>query len=847
VCVGGEAGVGKTALVRHFSARLPRSARVLSGACEPLVTPVALGPLLDMLGDLPNPFGELVSGRADPVHVRRAFRAELGAHREGTLVVIEDAHWADEATLDLLRFIGRRMDDLPAMVVVTYRDDEVGPRHPFRVLIGDLAAVPAVRRLTVPPLSVEAVGRLAVGSRLEDAAQLHARTGGNPFFVTEVLASEADVVPTSVRDAVLARSARLGPAAREALDAAACLGGRVTPDLVAAVSGRGTDALDECLEAGMLVEEDGQIGFRHELARAAVEGAIPAGRRAACHARALAVLRARRHRDVDLARLADHAARAGDRASVFELSRAAAEDSARLGAHREAAAHFERALAANDELPDPDRAHLLEQRAHHCHVSNQFDAARQAWRHAHDLWQGVGDRHRQAACLVGRAYVGMHHAHDIPHVDAALHEAIAILETLPPSSELGMAYALRGKLATIGFRNAEAVAWGRRAMDLADQLRDVATAAIAGVTLGVGLAQQGDAAGWMLVERALRQAQAADLDDLAGLGLFYLNHMAVLQRRYPLADRWFDDAMSYIGDRDLETWRAFVEVYRAIALVDQGRWAEAEASANDLLPRYPSALPDATRMLAMVTLGRIEIRRGDPDGTMRLETVWEIERQAHHVVAWISRSVAAQAEAAWWARDPLRLRDVLLPAYDVARELGEPWWLGEVSFWAWKAGYIDESPAGAAEPYVLQMSGQWREAAAAWQEVGCPYEAALALLDSDEEKPLRQALESFEQLGAGPARDEAVRRLRRLGVNDIPRPRRSRTSGGQGLSGRESEVLALLGEGLRNAEIAERLFLSERTVEHHVASVLRKLGVSGRAEAGRIARRKALDGALPLS
>jgi DNA-binding CsgD family transcriptional regulator len=252
-------------------------------------------------------------------------------------------------------------------------------------------------------------------------------------------------------------------------------------------------------------------------------------------------------------------------------------------------------------------------------------------------------------------------------------------------------------------------------------------------------------------------------------------------------------------------------------------------------------------MLAMVTLGRIEIRRGDPDGTMRLETVWEIERQAHHVVAWISRSVAAQAEAAWWARDLLRLRDVLLPAYDVARELGEPWWLGEVSFWAWKAGYIDESPAGAAEPYVLQMSGQWREAAAAWQEVGCPYEAALALLDSDEEKPLRQALESFEQLGAGPARDEAVRRLRRLGVNDIPRPRRSRTSGGQGLSGRESEVLALLGEGLRNAEIAERLFLSERTVEHHVASVLRKLGVSGRAEAGRIARRKALDGALPLS
>jgi len=147
-------------------------------------------------------------------------------HRPPVIAVIEDLHWADAATLDLVKFLGRRIRQVPALLVLTYRDDELGPRHPLRIVLGDLATSAAVRRIPLTPLSVAAVQTLAAGQRL-DAAALHRRTGGNPFFVTEALASHEGGIPVTVRDAVLARAARLSPDARAALDAAAIIGAQV--------------------------------------------------------------------------------------------------------------------------------------------------------------------------------------------------------------------------------------------------------------------------------------------------------------------------------------------------------------------------------------------------------------------------------------------------------------------------------------------------------------------------------------------------------------------------------------------------------------------------------------------
>lgn len=382
-----------------------------------------------------------------------------------TLVVIDDAHWADEATLDLLRFLGRRIGDCPAMLVVVYRQDEVGARHPLRVLAGDLAALPVVRRLTVPMLSEAAVARLAAGTDI-DPVELYRRTGGNAFFVTQVLGDGGATVPPTVRDAVLARAARLEPGAREALDALACLGTRAAPWLVEAVSGRAADDLDACVDGGLVAADEGAVAFRHELVRVAVMEAIPPGRAEALHRRALAVLGARPPGAVEPARLADHAERAGDRAAVLVYAPLAAQRASGMGAHTEAATHLRRALAVLPGRPDADRAGLLEELGRQCHLADDLDGALRARQEAVEAWREVGDDRRRGGALVGLAITAAHLAREIPLGEKACDEALVLLAE-QPGPEYALACAIRGKLSAMAFRNADAVAWGERLLTMA--------------------------------------------------------------------------------------------------------------------------------------------------------------------------------------------------------------------------------------------------------------------------------------------------------------------------------------------------------------------------------------------
>ena len=205
VLVAGEAGVGKSAAVRAFCAEARGSARVLWGGCDALFTPRPLGPFLDIAEEAGGELETAVNEGAPAV-----VAALLGLARPGsaTIVVVEDVHWADEATLDVLRLLARKLGQAPLLVLATYRDDELDRVHPLRVLLGELATLPQAERLTVPSLSPEAVAELA-GSADVDAGELHRLTGGNPFFVTEVLASGNGAIPPTVTDAVLARAARL--------------------------------------------------------------------------------------------------------------------------------------------------------------------------------------------------------------------------------------------------------------------------------------------------------------------------------------------------------------------------------------------------------------------------------------------------------------------------------------------------------------------------------------------------------------------------------------------------------------------------------------------------------------
>ena len=304
VLIAGEAGAGKSVLVERFQRDLP-DAIWSWGACDGLSTPRPLAPLFDLAHDLGGALEELCRGQPERDELFAALLAQVTGDDRLNVVVIEDIHWADEATLDLMRFLTRRIRAAPVLVIATYRDDWLAPSSPLRLALGDLAARRWARRLELPPLSVEAVRTMAAGTSL-DAGQLYQLTGGNPFYVSEVLAAGAHRVPLSARDATLSRTGRLSDAARQVLETAALMGVRIDASLLADRQA----ALDELSASGLLVEEGTGLRFRHEIARLVITQEIPAHRQALIHAKILSALQANGSRDD--ARMAFHAEGAGN-------------------------------------------------------------------------------------------------------------------------------------------------------------------------------------------------------------------------------------------------------------------------------------------------------------------------------------------------------------------------------------------------------------------------------------------------------------------------------------------------------------------------------------------------------
>lgn len=372
VLVGGEAGVGKSALIDAFSQKVRGG--VLRTSWDSLSTPAPLGPARDLAPVLGLEIEDLAQGQEARDRVFRAVLAALGSRGGVTVIVGEDAHWADGASLELLRFLGRRIADLPVFIIVSYRDDEVGAEHPLRMILGDLATAPTLHRLAPAPLPVPAVEPLTAGTG-RDPEALHRLTGGNPFFLAEILAAPVGPVPVSVSDAVLARAARLSPEARAVLDVAAIIGVSFTTEVFLAVAGPVLEEVEACLASGLLRATDDDLPFRHALTRDSIYNAMAPTRRRLLHARALEALRREHDPATRLALFAHHAEAAGDRAGVLGYASAAADEATRLNAHRQAAAQYRRALRFADHLPGAERARLLEGLAVSCYLSDQGEEA----------------------------------------------------------------------------------------------------------------------------------------------------------------------------------------------------------------------------------------------------------------------------------------------------------------------------------------------------------------------------------------------------------------------------------------------------------------------------------------
>lgn len=820
VLVAGEAGGGKTAVVRSFCAEL--DAAVLLGACDPLFTPRPLGPFLDLVDD---------AGDAHEV-----VAALVRSSPQPAVLVLEDVHWADEATLDALRLLARKVEGASLLVVATYRDDELDRLHPLRIVLGELATVSSLDRISIPQLSPAAVAELARGSAV-DAEELHRVTGGNAFFVTEALAASDGELPATVRDAVLARVARLDAGARALLEAVAIMPPRAESWLLDAVARESTDSLDACVASGMLVAGVDSVEFRHELGRLAVLESIQPVRALAFHRLALAALAEPPHGEPDAARLAHHAEAAGERDAVLRFGVAAAERATKVGAHREAAAQYGRVLRFATGFTATERAELFERQSEAFYLTDLQVDAIDTLQQAVTLRREAGDVRGEAKAL-SQLVPYLSCRGRLEDAEAAAHGAVALLEELPASPELASAvHAVARHYLTMDDLPG-AIDWGTRAVALADRFSDPVERISAATTLATAEVFRDGPEGRAPLEAALASAERHG--DAAGAVRAVHNVALACEhvRAHELGRRWIEDGLARCEDNDLDLWRLALLQLRGRLELNEGRWTEAAATAQVLI-EDPRESPEPL-VQAWIVRALVRARRGDPGVHEALAAAAAVEGSSLDVYR-LGTIAAATAEIAWLEGRTEGVREATDEAYALAVERDVAWLVGELALWRRCAGVVEAVPAAATGPYALQLHGDWRGAAERWEALGSPYETAVAFADADDEDALRQGLELARALEARPLATMIARRLRERGVRGVPRgPRTSTAANAAALTGREVEVLQLLAAGLRNAAIAERLFLSPRTVDHHVSAILRKLEVGSRGEAVAAGRRLGL-------
>lgn len=836
VVLSGEAGVGKSSLLEALLARLPSGVAVAWGRCDALFTPRQLGPLYDMAPWLGSAVQQALAAGAPTAVLYPLVLQALSRLPAGSLLVFEDVHWADHASLDLLKFVTRRLAPLRVLIVLTHRSDEVGREHPLTQLLGDLPA-PLTSRQELLPLSAQAVQAMA-RHHGRDAGDLHRVTSGNPFFVSEVLAQPARAdggLPASVRDAVLARVARLDDAQRGLLEAVSVAPDPVSSGVIERLGGAPALAAADALQARGLLVRDGTHGlrFRHELSRQALLGGLTAQARRQ-HQRRLLDVYLGLGDAVPPDLIVHHAAELGDAPTLLVHAPRAAARAAALGAHREAAAMLAVALRHVQAAPPAQAAQLFEDWAYEAGLSEVNDAVFDARRQAVARWRALGRPDRVGENL--RWLWRLHwYRGEAAAAEAAAAESLAVLEAIGASAELARAYALRAHVALLSARRAEAVQWGTQAIAMAARFDDRETQVQTLVTVATALLFSGDSAGRVPMEDALRLALAHGFHEQAARAYTNYSEYAIVTGDWPLAEKLVLEGLAFDVKHGMDVWTGYLSGRHAQLRLEQGRLDEAETLARGAL-----AIGGRTvlmRQPAQAVLARLRSRLGADDGPALLQQVLD------------TALGMGEQQRITPARLALIEHHALRGEFDAARsqlqamlvfgsELLRPWDAGALRLWGDRLGLAVPAALGTqpTPAQALELAGGHDAAARLLDTQGLPFDAAMCRLAGARAGQVAlaaAAAEAFERMACRPGAEAARRLAQSAGRPAGGRrgPYRAARRHPLGLTSKEVQVLALMAEGASNADIATRLSRSQRTVEHHVSAVLAKLNAANRLEA----------------
>lgn len=819
VAVAGESGAGKSALLTTACAGAG-SMRVVRGVCDPLRTPRPLGPFRDIarevgLGPLLHDRDELLSQICEDLY------AALAA--EPTVVVVEDLHWIDAASVEVLRFLARRLDVMPLALLVSHRGDEIGPRHPARPLLGDFARLDQLRSLELRPLSIEAVRILLAGTELEPN-RVREVTGGNPFFVTEVARDAGGGIPASVRDAVLSRTVDLEPTDLEVLQLVATAPDRLEDRLLPAL-GVDLPTLRRLDAVGLLERERGGLRFRHELARQALESTVPPGGAPHLHARLLKALETVEPQEASV--LTHHAVAAHDNLAAVRYAQEAAREAVIAGSHAEAAAFLETAVEYLEGAVPSVRARLLLQLSFELYMTSRLAEAIDTARSTFVLWRQAGDvaglAHAYQTCAMYEYY----NAHR-RQADRYVERAVDIAYDSGARAEYGMASATRGFQAYMRNELELATSYAAEAGQIARDTDQPAVALKTDVVHALVALSGGDTAARAVLADYIESARDHGWDELASTAYSQLSSLDVEHRRYRAAELVLEESLPFTVERDIPICRHWQTSVRSRLHFAEGHWNAALEDAAHVL--HEDGMPLATLWPELVT-GLVLLRAGDTEQyPAHLESAWALAIEIDEPLRRLP-VLSALAEAAWLTgRTDRRVTEAAAAELQrTASAPGTEWGRGELAVWLRRLGLSDRREVRVAEPYDLLLTGDAEGAANWFRLAGDRFSEAMAWGDSADQAHQTKGVQLLDQLGAVATADRRRVALRRAGVASVPpRPRASTRANPAGLTNRQLEVARFVARGFTNAEISSRLYISAKTADHHVSAVLTKLGLPNR-------------------
>lgn len=824
--ISGEAGIGKTSLVKTFSQQ-QENCIIYQGACDALFTPRPLAPLYDIVWQVRSdlwPASHTIEERSE---LFSKFFHELSIKKERILIVFEDIHWADEATLDFINFFARRITKLKCLFILTYRHDEINSGHYLRNILGDLSP-DTFTRIQLQPLSKEAVYKMAV-EKGYDAENVYNISGGNPFYVTEILASYSTGVPDNIKDSILSVYNRQEKGTKNAWEISSVIPEGLEVNRFAIMKSLWDEGMDHCFALNIIVIKNDRVVFKHELYRRTIEGSLSPFKRIELNKKILEFFLPSFEEAGEIERIVHYAKNANANALVIKYAPLAAKQAASLGAHTEAAKLFLTAI----EYSTGDKEQLLalyEAYAYECYLTNQTNEAIIYSSKSLELWKQKGDIEKLGNCLYFLSRLWWINDNMVKAEYFAA-QAIEVLESQPSSSAKAMAYSLMSQLKMYSDLSEECIEWGEKAIALAKELSDTSVLSYALGNVGCvllripALREEGLA----ILKQSLELASQHNHKDSEGWAYVNIGYNGLITKDFALTKEALATGIRYCEENNFALWRLCLLTIKAKLKLETGEWDEAYEMANKL--KADEKTTKLLKIFVLTIIATIDMRRGN--GEQVLALLIEAQEKALETMEpqRIMPALTAFLEYEWIMGSHFIKNEIIESTIELIETRGNIYRNSEFAFWLRKARGRTLHLKEIYEGYDAGNSIKAKKAAMLWEKIGCPYNEALALFESNDDDK-RTAITIVQNLGGDAVYQKMKSEMRSSGIKKIPRGLResTRTNPAQ-LTNRELDMLHLLQKGIQNKEIAGTLFISPKTADHHISSILFKLDVNSRTKA----------------